>query len=579
MQTLSRRSLLTGVAASCLAADDAEAFNPNKVARLLGANNGPSLDLNFLTGGMPSGVTFSRASAGTYFDSTGTLQSATTNAPRFDYNPSTLALRGLLIEDQRTNGIVNSTMQGAVVADGVEMITGSTFAGGSGSTCPGWSTSFNGGTGTINFASNICTLTGDGVNAASIYQAITLVASYLYTFIITTGAGQSVTVQAGTTAGGSNKLSPTTVTANTTAYINMAVNTGTTYIQINNASASPATLSLVSNQSGGLRPTGWNINGATSGVYPRIVGLGTESGISYVDVRLTGVATSTTFIDYCNIGAITDIASTNGMVQAFSFYFRLVGGSLSGFAIPARMGCYLYTAASAFITSVGVVSATPTSAALNTQRNSGVLTNAQATSAYLRPYVTCQITNAQAIDITLRIGALQVETGAFATSYISTKAAAATRAEDTCYFPLSGQWPASGGTMEADAIVPTTLITAGLAELSDATVNNRMWLFRDGSANAGIFSLRVGGSFIGSVTTANTVGADTTFKLAAAAINRAQSISLSGGSVVSGSLTPLFAPTRLQIGGSQSSQSNGWTRRVRLWGRPLPSTEIRAATT
>lgn len=59
-------------------------------------------------------ITFTRASAATYFDANGVMQSATTNAPRFDYSPATLAPRGLLIEEQRTNSIRNNTMVGAV---------------------------------------------------------------------------------------------------------------------------------------------------------------------------------------------------------------------------------------------------------------------------------------------------------------------------------------------------------------------------------------------------------------------------------------------------------------------------------
>jgi hypothetical protein len=53
-------------------------------------------------------ITFTRASTATYFDSAGVLQSAAIDAPRFDYNPSTLAAQGFLIEEARTNLVLQS---------------------------------------------------------------------------------------------------------------------------------------------------------------------------------------------------------------------------------------------------------------------------------------------------------------------------------------------------------------------------------------------------------------------------------------------------------------------------------------
>lgn len=64
----------------------------------------PTLDLNFAaTKTLDSKITFTRASSGSYFDSNGVMQFASTNTPRFDHNPVTGESLGLLIEEQRTN--------------------------------------------------------------------------------------------------------------------------------------------------------------------------------------------------------------------------------------------------------------------------------------------------------------------------------------------------------------------------------------------------------------------------------------------------------------------------------------------
>lgn len=66
--------------------------------------DGASLYLNFLAGApLDSRVTFTRATTATFVGSNGLIQSAAINAPRFDYDPVTLAAKGLLIEEQRTN--------------------------------------------------------------------------------------------------------------------------------------------------------------------------------------------------------------------------------------------------------------------------------------------------------------------------------------------------------------------------------------------------------------------------------------------------------------------------------------------
>lgn len=72
----------------------------------------PSLYIDFLAGQFGNGqfpVTFTRASTAAYFGADGLLKSAAVDMPRFDYDPVTLAPKGLLVEESRTNLLVRST--------------------------------------------------------------------------------------------------------------------------------------------------------------------------------------------------------------------------------------------------------------------------------------------------------------------------------------------------------------------------------------------------------------------------------------------------------------------------------------
>ena len=73
----------------------------------LDLNFSSSLSLTPTVGPTPS---FSRASTGTYFNASGVLTSAAINAPRFDhvYDGTNWVSKGLLIEEQRTNSVINS---------------------------------------------------------------------------------------------------------------------------------------------------------------------------------------------------------------------------------------------------------------------------------------------------------------------------------------------------------------------------------------------------------------------------------------------------------------------------------------
>lgn len=76
----------------------------------------PRLNLNFQAGTLDSRITFSRASTGWALDATGAWVPFLTNVPRFGYDRVTRAPLGLLIEEARTNLLLNSKIDGTVLS-------------------------------------------------------------------------------------------------------------------------------------------------------------------------------------------------------------------------------------------------------------------------------------------------------------------------------------------------------------------------------------------------------------------------------------------------------------------------------
>lgn len=69
----------------------------------------PTLQLQFAGAtALDPRITFTRASSGTHFNSTGLLVTVGNDVARFDYDPATLLPRGLLIEESRTNVLPHS---------------------------------------------------------------------------------------------------------------------------------------------------------------------------------------------------------------------------------------------------------------------------------------------------------------------------------------------------------------------------------------------------------------------------------------------------------------------------------------
>lgn len=216
---------------------------------------------------------------------------------------------------------------------------------------------------------------------------------------------------------------------------------------------------------GGVLPNNW-LFGSNVGATCALIAKGVEAGIEYADIRLYGNATAAGFIGIY-FESNTSVPAAAGQTWALSAFCRRGAGTLSNvstvnlcFDEAINTGAYIAGSSSVINTE---------SADLKTSRGQHVADIASPSAVFVAPHLKVFTRGVGPFDITLRIGAPQVERDRV-TSPIKTTNAASTRAADVVgsgaglvysNVPVTEPAYSSTTTYAKDAIVldPATYLT------------------------------------------------------------------------------------------------------------------------
>jgi hypothetical protein len=211
----------------------------------------------------------------------------------------------------------------------------------------------------------------------------------------------------------------------------------------------------------------------------------------------------------------------------------------------------------------------------------------------VRPHIIATYTNGNPIDLTLRIAAPQLEQGAFATSYIPTTSAAATRAADSAVVtPISSFYNIQEGTLFSEGSLGLRNLGEAFAALAQTTFGRGM----SAQANTSIASGNVVFVYRNNATSPaineaqdNATGINTaTVQKFAVAHNSLGHVfgSAMGRAVVSDTadtVSPLAVCDRMLIGEQNTAGSvpklNGHIRKIAYWPRRLSNSLLQQLTT
>ena len=345
--------------------------------------------------------------------------------------------------------------------------------------------------------------------------------------------------------------------------------------------------SMMVGASAGNLPTGWNFVGSQSGITRTIVGTGTENGFTYIDLRFSGTATSTSTIAMYYNPNSTQAASLS---QTFthSVYAKIIDGSTTNLTnLSVRMdeqsssNTYLSGSIATDILS-GITS--------DFKRFSNTHTTANASVAYIQGVFRIAATNGTAIDVTIRLAAPQLEAGPKATSYIPTTTAAATRAADKLTVTSLTGLTGNIGTVFAE-VLPFDAGTSTLDEFifqigtSGWDPANYIALYRSTAAAGDPIKGRIRHGYgIHADMDAGAITAGAVSRVAMAySLDNSATASLGRSAISDTSCTvDLAAATQILIGRSANDSSvlafSGYVRAVKLYNVRKTNAELQAMT-
>ena len=328
----------------------------------------------------------------------------------------------------------------------------------------------------------------------------------------------------------------------------------------------------------GSTPTNWAASTTNAELTSQIIGVGSESGISYIDVKISGTVTASRSFDL-NFEQVGSIAALSGQTWTQSVYLRQVGGSQSNIA-AIYLQANTYTAAIAYLTTPWLTAVTVGSGSLITQRFTAGNALTGATTAYIAPFLKISTATTGAVDFTIRIGLPQLEQGAFATSVIPTTTAAATRSADVASIGSSAFtsfYNQSEGTMFVEYNRPVAVTgLRSMAAISNGGFDNRTTFRADSGTLLVIFAVD---SAAGQATFPLAVTSGVNNRAALAYQINNYNAAANGILGINDTVATVHAANQLSIGSVLNAEpSCSYIRRLCYWRQPLAGSTLQAIT-